>query len=768
MDILKEKTYYQNFENIADLLWLSQFTGVESVVVKENISFTNKDVVNSPKKSLKNEIKKSNNTFTNSKKNKPLEKENSVEVHTNKQENISELKAESAKAFQSPKKLALSNYREWEKAFKFINLKQRSKSRFELDEDKSVEQIASSKVFNLVFRGVEEKIFSLTILIDQYETMEIWQELIQSFEQMLSTMGVFYQISVYYWDTTEKKPKLYYDKSLRKKLDESNVVLNGQRTLVWILSDCLAPSWQSGEAFKSIERWSKKSFTSIVQMFPKPMWAGTMLHKGRETQFSTKKSMLLNDALVSHSHKKRKQRLQIPIVSFNPYALQAWARVVVSKPKNKISGIELNEFDFEYDRKKEKQVLLSDTRMKRFYSQASPLAQKLAFYMSVLPIDFQVTRILQEELLPQSNQSHLAEVFLGGIIEKNKTDKQISYEFYPHIREEFLANISANEAFNIMKGMSSFVSNNIGIGFDFSAYIADREGLFKIDSKSIPFARLASRVLQRMGGEYLEKGRRIEEKIVEVKKSIKINELKVSTKNEIIEEDFLAKDKSKVKDKEEAFENIDFMHIETIKVPNKYHEMGKYPITIGQYMLFADEYKEYLPSWTSLQSNYYQNMDLSENAPIIGIHWHDAMAYCQWLSKKLGNRYRLPTEEEWKNACRAESKGEWYFGDNEEELENYAWYRKNTYKLGEKHKDYGTHEVGQKIPNKWGLYDMHGNVFEWCFDWYENEKINKLACGGSWESSAMFTHLSHRYWLNPSSRTNDIGFRILKEIGREL
>ena len=70
----------------------------------------------------------------------------------------------------------------------------------------------------------------------------------------------------------------------------------------------------------------------------------------------------------------------------------------------------------------------------------------------------------------------------------------------------------------------------------------------------------------------------------------------------------------------------------------------------------------------------------------------------------------------------------------------------------------------KKIPNKWGLYDMHGNVFEWCFDWYEDANVNKLVCGGSWESSAMFTHLSHRYWLYTSARTNDIGFRILKEI----
>ena len=99
--------------------------------------------------------------------------------------------------------------------------------------------------------------------------------------------------------------------------------------------------------------------------------------------------------------------------------------------------------------------------------------------------------------------------------------------------------------------------------------------------------------------------------------------------------------------------------------------------------------------------------------PVETVSWEDAVEFCKRLSAKEGKTYRLPTEAEWEYACRAGTTTEWYCGDKEDELGRVAWYRKNSGKM--------PHPVGGKEANSWGLFDIHGNVFEWCADWYDSD-----------------------------------------------
>ena len=187
------------------------------------------------------------------------------------------------------------------------------------------------------------------------------------------------------------------------------------------------------------------------------------------------------------------------------------------------------------------------------------------------------------------------------------------------------------------------------------------------------------------------------------------------------------------------------------------------PFYLSAYEVTQEQYEQVMGNNPSL-------VDKGANKPVDSVFWHDAVAFCRKLSEHEGEEYRLPTEAEWEYACRAGTSTAYSFGDNESQLGQYAWYAENSADT--------THAVGQKLPNAWGLYDMHGNVWEWCQDWigpYSNERQKEVSDpvgpasgefrvlrGGSFTHLPMSGRSAYRSSNLPDSRYVTNGFRLAR------
>jgi formylglycine-generating enzyme required for sulfatase activity len=214
--------------------------------------------------------------------------------------------------------------------------------------------------------------------------------------------------------------------------------------------------------------------------------------------------------------------------------------------------------------------------------------------------------------------------------------------------------------------------------------------------------------------------------------------------------------------------------------------MGKYPITQAQWQAIASRTDLKVKQDLDFKPAYFKYRPDSDRRPVEQVNWYDAIEFCARLSKLTVREYRLPSEAEWEYACRAGTTTPFYFGETiTGELANYN--ASNTY-ADEPNGEYRneTTRVGQFPPNAFGLYDMHGNVREWCADtwhdnydgaptdgsvWIENGNDNRSPLrGGSWGYNPTYCRSAIRYdyYFRRVNRINNYGFRVACVFGRTL
>jgi formylglycine-generating enzyme required for sulfatase activity len=238
-------------------------------------------------------------------------------------------------------------------------------------------------------------------------------------------------------------------------------------------------------------------------------------------------------------------------------------------------------------------------------------------------------------------------------------------------------------------------------------------------------------------------------------------------------------------------------------------DIGRFEVTRGQFRQFVEaaEYRtecerngqggygaeppDYKLSGRDPRYSWrFAGFEQTDDHPVINVSWNDAVAFCDWLSSRERRRYRLPTEAEWEYACRAGGAAAFPFGDDPEELRRYGNVvdadAKSVFpdRIAIRGSDgfIATAPVGAYRPNAWGLYDMHGNVWEWCADWFAahsadaahdprgpsaEQPLGRVIKGGDWYHDWSFARPAQRFPMPPTVTRRHGGFRIVREAANE-
>jgi formylglycine-generating enzyme required for sulfatase activity len=506
-----------------------------------------------------------------------------------------------------------------------------------------------------------------------------------------------------------------------------------------------------------LDLWARSLPVVIIQWLPEPHWERTAIGEGRRRAvlFSPERPEALRASAPSRVRPARKAiglagRHAIPVTTLDSDPLERWARML-AQGGIPVPGVVLplppgSPVPTRPEMTVEQQV-------GRFDSTASPEARRLLRMLIAIPLKFPIIRLVHSSLLPGTGPSVVAEVMLSGLIEQVDPGdpEEARFAFRAGVADVLPEGASARDLYAALRTVARHLGVRFG-GKSFEAALRTPDDLLRqgarvpLDELAGEFARAAAPILRILGGRY----RRLAEVLEQQGATFELEPVpgpaqgrSVDVQAGAVLEGHGSLSASGTTDPPGTITNSIGMKLVPIPAgeflmgspdsdPDAYDDEKPQhrvritrPFFLGACPVTQAEYEQVMGANPSLFKEQPAN-------PVEQVSWYDAVRFCNRLSERESLRpfytiegervtvpdwggagYRLPTEAEWEYACRAGTTTRYWFGDDPATLGDYAWYSGNSANT--------THPVRQKHPNPWGLHDMHGNVWEWCWDVYDAE-----------------------------------------------
>ncbi len=535
--------------DLADMLWLAQFI--------ESGNATQLEAEQTGKKGDKgsttsSSIDKRGSSSLESALN--LYTDNQNQAHQGQREKKTEQTTENFKGqpFSVPAAPALRTRLDLARALRPLMRKVSSRTRFDLDEDATVTQIAETEVWMPLVRARPERWLELDVVVEDSKTTVIWERVIAELNLLAEYQGAFRAVRTWRLTAESGQVQLFprwserttasthpiSRRTSRPRSPKELIDPTGRR-LIWVVTDCTSLLWREGIIHRTLSDWSKVQPIAIIQMFPEKLWSRTALRDGHIVKLRSLAPGLPSARLETEGLPRHLERrggvdlVTVPIVTLDASAMRSWAGVVSGFGNIFTPG---RTFDLAFLRKqttnkgrssRSPQTISERTAQERvalFRSTASKTACQLANLMAATPVSLPVIDLLRDafrgEFQEEVQQSHVAEVLLSGILRRCDTeeDAMCRYEFWgdsspndeERVRDVLLGDASISKTMAVLNVLTDSIYRKLGSpSKSFLALLGELEASEgELRDIALPFAKIGISVLHRLGGEYAAIARR--------------------------------------------------------------------------------------------------------------------------------------------------------------------------------------------------------------------------------------------------------------------